>query len=147
MLNIGKKIINSFFYFHEIYSSIWGEFLGKKAIIVIIVFGSILGTYYYLSNERQYVIDTKKEHIAVAEAREKKIPVIALTGSDCDISIINYPIPANDSSVASIELFARKIAEAYTEGKKAVVAPSPAPVSAPTYATSTGASAHRQSAR
>ena len=84
-----------------------------------------------------FVVDSKKEHIAVAEAREKKIPVIALTGSDCDISLINYPIPANDSSVASIEFFARKVAEAYTEGKKAVVAPTPAPVSAPTYASTT----------
>lgn len=94
-----------------------------------------------------FVIDTKKEHIAVAEAREKKIPVIALTGSDCDLSIINYPIPANDSSVASIEFFARKIAEAYTEGKKAVVAPAPAPASAPTYASTTHTSASHTSAR
>jgi len=87
-----------------------------------------------------FVIDSKKEHIAVAEAREKKIPVIALTGSDCDISVINYPIPANDSSVASIEFFARKIAEAYTEGKKSVVAPTAAPTSAPTYATTSARS-------
>lgn len=69
-----------------------------------------------------FVIDPKKEHIAVAEARERKIPVVALAGSDCDVSIINYAIPANDSSVSSIEFFARKVAEAYSEGKKAVVA-------------------------
>lgn len=69
-----------------------------------------------------FVIDPKKEHIAVAEAIEKKIPVIALAGSDCDISNIKYPIVANDSSVGSVAFFADKIAEAFAEGKAAKTA-------------------------
>ena len=70
-----------------------------------------------------FVIDSKKEHIAVAEAHVRKIPVIALTGSDCDLSVIDYAIPANDSSVASIEFFAKKVADTYSASKKSVVAP------------------------
>ncbi|MEG7784125.1 30S ribosomal protein S2, partial [Listeria monocytogenes] len=66
-----------------------------------------------------FVIDSKKEHIAVAEAIEKKIPVIALAGADCDVSKLTYPIVANDSSVASVAFFADKISAAYAEGKKA----------------------------
>lgn len=69
-----------------------------------------------------FVVDSKKEHIAVAEAKEKGIPVIALAGADCDVTILDYPVVANDSAVASIEFFASKVAEAYTEGKKLVAA-------------------------
>lgn len=70
-----------------------------------------------------FVIDSKKEHIAVAEAIEKKIPVIALAGADCDVSKLTYPIVANDSSVASVAFFADKISAAYAEGKKAAPKP------------------------
>ncbi len=64
-----------------------------------------------------FVIDSKKEEIAVAEARQMKIPVIALSGTDCDITVINYPIVANDSSVSSITFFVNEIAKAYKSGK------------------------------
>lgn len=67
-----------------------------------------------------FVVDSKKEHIAVEEAREKNIPVIALLGSDCDVTKTNYPIVANDSAISSVEFFADKIAAAYAEGKKLV---------------------------
>lgn len=77
-----------------------------------------------------FVIDSKKEAIAVAEAKERKIPVIALLGSDCDIKAVNYPIVANDSSVDSVTFFADKIAAAYEEGKKLMPTPSAAPMSA-----------------
>lgn len=69
-----------------------------------------------------FVVDTKKEHIAVAEAKEKGIPVIGLAGADCDVTVLDYPIVANDSAIASIEFFSQKIAEAYAEGKKLVAA-------------------------
>jgi small subunit ribosomal protein S2 len=65
-----------------------------------------------------FVADPKKEHIVVAEARERNIPVIALAGSDCDVSVLNYPIVANDSAIASIKFFTDKIADAYAEGKR-----------------------------
>lgn len=66
-----------------------------------------------------FVVDPKKEHIAVAEAIVRNIPVIALAGSDCDISKITYPIVANDASIDSVAFFADKIAAAFAEGKKA----------------------------
>ncbi|MCB9808990.1 30S ribosomal protein S2 [Candidatus Nomurabacteria bacterium] len=50
------------------------------------------------------VIDPKKEHLAVAEARRLALPVIALANTDCDISIIDYPIVGNDANVDSVGL-------------------------------------------
>lgn len=67
-----------------------------------------------------FVIDPKKEHIAVAEAIAKRIPVIALAGSDCDVSNITYPIVANDASVDSIAFVADHISAAFAEGKKQI---------------------------
>lgn len=61
-----------------------------------------------------FVVDSKKEDIAITEALKFKIPVIALSSTDCDLSSITYPIPANDSSRSSIEYFVGKIVEAYT---------------------------------
>lgn len=67
-----------------------------------------------------FVIDSKKEEIAIKEAKEKGIPVVALCGSDCDITLVDYAIPANDASVTSIAFFVNKIVEAYDMGKKQV---------------------------
>ncbi len=63
-----------------------------------------------------FVIDPRKEHTAVKEARDLGIKVIALAGSDCDVSSIDFPIPANDSSRSSIAHFSEMIAKAYSEG-------------------------------
>ncbi len=60
-----------------------------------------------------FVIDSKHESIAVSEAKQQGIPVIALCGSDCDISKIDYPIVGNDSSRHSILYFVREIISAY----------------------------------
>lgn len=59
------------------------------------------------------VIDPKQEEIAVKEARQMKIPVIAISNTDCDISSIEYPIVANDASRASVGFFVSELAEAY----------------------------------
>ncbi len=64
-----------------------------------------------------FVVDSKREHIAVAEATQLKIPIIALVNSDCDLSEIAYPIPGNDSSRSSIEFFVHEIVSAYRDGK------------------------------
>ena len=61
-----------------------------------------------------FVIDPKHEEIAVKEARQMKIPVIALANTDCDISKIEYPIVANDSSRASVGFFVGEMGEAYS---------------------------------
>lgn len=66
-----------------------------------------------------FIVDSKKEYIAVAEAQDKNIPVIALCGSDCDINQVNYPVVANDTAIDSIQYFTAKIAEAYSEAKSA----------------------------
>lgn len=63
------------------------------------------------------VVDSKKEVIAVNEAKKMNIPVIALCGTDTDITNINYPIVANDSSVSSITFFVNEIAKAYEKAK------------------------------
>ncbi|NLE07445.1 MAG: 30S ribosomal protein S2 [Parcubacteria group bacterium] len=59
-----------------------------------------------------FIIDPRYEEIALKEALTLKIPVIALCGSDTNIEDIDYPIPANDSNVASIGFFVEKITEA-----------------------------------
>ena len=64
------------------------------------------------------VIDTKKEGIPVAEAKIKKLPVVALMNSDCDIKDAKYPMPGNDSSISSVKFFLKEIEEAYKEGLK-----------------------------
>lgn len=66
-----------------------------------------------------FVVDPRKEHIAVKEAQDKGIPVIALLGSDCNMSEVNYPIVGNDASKTSIEFFVQEIIAAYEAGKKA----------------------------
>lgn len=63
------------------------------------------------------VVDSKKEIIAVTEAQNMNIPVVALCGTDCDVTNINYPIVANDSSVSSITFFVNEIAKAYQKAK------------------------------
>lgn len=63
------------------------------------------------------VIDPKKELIAVTEAKSMNIPVVALCGTDCDITKTNYPIVGNDSSVSSIAFFVNALAKAYQKSK------------------------------
>lgn len=64
-----------------------------------------------------FVIDSKKEHIAVAEAHKSKIPVIALCGSDCNLKEVTHPIVGNDASVSSVQYFVDRVVSAYKEGK------------------------------
>jgi len=64
-----------------------------------------------------FIIDPRREKNALKEAMDFNIPVIALAGSDCDISEIKFPIVGNDGSKASIQFFVEEIAKAYTAGK------------------------------
>ena len=64
-----------------------------------------------------FVIDTKKEHIAVHEANRLGIPVVAVVDTNCDPEGIDYVIPGNDDAIRSIRLFTGKIAEACLEGR------------------------------
>lgn len=65
-----------------------------------------------------FVVDSRHEDTAVKEANQLGIPVVGLASSDCDFSLVQYPIPANDTSIRSIRLFAEEIADAYSEGKR-----------------------------
>lgn len=64
-----------------------------------------------------FIIDIKKEHIAIEEARKLGIPSIAIVDTNCDPELVDYPIPANDDSTTTIQLIARTIADAINEGK------------------------------
>ncbi len=63
-----------------------------------------------------FVVDPKKEYIAVAEANKLGIPVIAVVDTNCDPELIDYAIPGNDDAIRAIRLFTGKIADAYIEG-------------------------------
>jgi small subunit ribosomal protein S2 len=65
-----------------------------------------------------WVVDTKKEHLAVAEAKKLGIPVIAILDTNCDPDEIDYKIPGNDDAIRSIELLTRVITDAIAEGLK-----------------------------
>src|SRR6202158_4355686 len=66
-----------------------------------------------------WIVDTKKEHIAVAEARKLGIPVIAILDTNCDPDLVDYPIPGNDDAIRSAALLTRVIAAAVAEGMQA----------------------------
>ena len=63
-----------------------------------------------------FVIDPKKEYIAVKEAKKLKIPVVAIVDTNCDPEDIDYVIPGNDDAIRAIRLFTQKIADAVLEG-------------------------------
>jgi small subunit ribosomal protein S2 len=62
------------------------------------------------------VVDTKKEHIAINEARKLGIPVVAILDTNCDPDEVNYPIPGNDDAIRSVALLTRVVADAVAEG-------------------------------
>src|SRR5213075_1260109 len=63
-----------------------------------------------------FVIDPKKEYIAVKEAKKLNIPVVSIVDTNCDPEDINYVIPGNDDAIRAIRLFTQKIADAVLEG-------------------------------
>jgi small subunit ribosomal protein S2 len=63
-----------------------------------------------------WIIDTKKEHIAVGEARKLNIPVVAILDTNCDPDEVDYPIPGNDDAIRSAALLTRVVADAVAEG-------------------------------
>ncbi|GAB4427278.1 MAG: 30S ribosomal protein S2 [Bacteroidia bacterium] len=63
-----------------------------------------------------FIVDIKKEHIAVSEARNLGIPTIAMVDTNSDPTIIDFPIPANDDAAKSVQLIMRTISDAIAEG-------------------------------
>ena len=66
-----------------------------------------------------YVVDTKKERIAVGEARRLEIPIVAIVDTNCSPDEIDYPIPGNDDAIRSLSLITRLVSDAVLEGQKA----------------------------
>jgi len=65
-----------------------------------------------------YVIDTKKEEIAVKEANKLGIPVVGVADTNADPDMIDYPIPGNDDAIRAIRLFTAMVADAVLEGRE-----------------------------
>jgi small subunit ribosomal protein S2 len=65
-----------------------------------------------------FIIDTKKEHIAVTEANKLGIPIVAVVDTNCDPDVIDYVIPGNDDAIRSAQLMARVISDAVNEGRE-----------------------------
>lgn len=65
-----------------------------------------------------FVIDPRRETIAVLEARKLGIPVISIVDTNCDPDVIDYPIPGNDDAIRAIELIVGLMADAYIEGRQ-----------------------------
>lgn len=65
-----------------------------------------------------YVVDPKKEDIAVREARILHIPVVAIIDTNCDPDIIDYPIPGNDDAIRAVKLLTETMANAVLEAKQ-----------------------------
>lgn len=65
-----------------------------------------------------FLVDVKKEHIAIDEARKLNIPIFSIVDTNCDPDLIDYPIPANDDAVKSIEIITKTIADAALEGNQ-----------------------------
>ncbi len=69
-----------------------------------------------------FVIDPKKEGIAIAEANKLGIPVVAIVDTNCDPELVDYIIPGNDDAIRTIRLFTSRLADAYLEGNGQLVA-------------------------
>jgi small subunit ribosomal protein S2 len=65
-----------------------------------------------------FIIDPAKEVIAVQEARKLAIPIIAITDTNCDPDVIDYPIPGNDDAIRSIKLITGRLADAVIQGSQ-----------------------------
>lgn len=72
----------------------------------------------YSAPQLMFVIDIKREDIAIKEAQRLDIPVIALCDTNCDPSQVTHPIPSNDDGTRAIRLFASAVCDAVLEGKK-----------------------------
>jgi small subunit ribosomal protein S2 len=66
-----------------------------------------------------FIIDPRHEKNAVAEAVQLNVPIVSVANSDCDVSLVKYPIIGNDASKLSIQFFVDEIANSYKEGKLA----------------------------
>ena len=67
-----------------------------------------------------FVIDPRKEHIAIAEARKLHIPIVAIVDTYCDPDEVDYVIPGNDDAIRAIRLISATMANAIQEGRQGI---------------------------
>ena len=75
-----------------------------------------------------FVVDPKKEKIAVAEARKLNIPIVAIVDTNCDPDEVDYVIPGNDDAIRAVKLIAGAMASAILEGRQGSDETAEAPV-------------------
>ncbi|MEU6138030.1 30S ribosomal protein S2 [Nocardioides sp. NPDC047086] len=63
-----------------------------------------------------WIVDTKKEHLAVEEARKLRIPIVGILDTNCDPDEVDFPIPGNDDAIRAVGLLTRVVADAVAEG-------------------------------
>ncbi|MBI2873559.1 MAG: 30S ribosomal protein S2 [Firmicutes bacterium] len=68
-----------------------------------------------------WIVDPRKERIAVLEARKLHIPIVAIVDTNCDPDEIDYPIPGNDDAIRAVRLLSAKMADAVMEGKEGIL--------------------------
>lgn len=67
-----------------------------------------------------YVVDPRREELAIREARRLEIPIIAIVDTNCDPDLIDYPIPGNDDAIRAVKLITSRITDAILEGQQGV---------------------------
>ena len=72
-----------------------------------------------------WIVDTKKEHLAIDEARKLRIPVVGILDTNCDPDEVDFAIPGNDDAIRSVALLTRVVADAVAEGLLSRAGPLP----------------------
>ena len=104
------------------FDDVAGSGITKKELLVLkrekVKLEKILGGIRDMSRvpSAVWLVDTKKEHIAIAEARKLGIPVVAILDTNCDPDEVDFPIPGNDDAIRAVGLLTRVIADAVAEG-------------------------------
>jgi small subunit ribosomal protein S2 len=104
------------------YDDVAGSGLTKKELLVLKrekdKLTKTLGGIRDMSKQPSavWIVDTKKEHIAIAEAKKLRIPVIAILDTNCDPDEVDFPIPGNDDAIRAVALLTRVIADAVADG-------------------------------
>lgn len=87
--------------------------------------------------DMMFIVDPRHDNLAVKEAKEKNIPIVAIMSSDNDASEVDYPVAVNDTLQASINLSLDELTEAYIEGKKEYVPKTATKTTTPTRRSTT----------
>jgi len=100
------------------------ELLPKKEVIKLrLEYGKLNKNLKGIRNMKDtpgvmFVVDPKKEHLAIAEARKLKIPIVAIVDTNCDPDEVDYVIPGNDDAIGAVRLITSKMADAVLEGRQ-----------------------------